>query len=103
MSINYDAETKVKAARLLTDHAADYETEWAAITVISQRLGMLPETLRRWVRQAQVDAGQRSGVSTESAREICELKRKCRELEQTIDVLKAAARFFARECEPLHR
>lgn len=103
MSIKYDADTKVKAVRLVTEHAGDYDTEWAAITAISKRLGMTPETLRRWVRQAQVDAGQRSGVSTESAREIRELKRKCRELEQTIEVLKAATSFFARECDPLYR
>ncbi len=64
---------------------------------------MTPETLRRWVRQAQVDAGQRSRVSTESAREIRELKRKCAELERTIEVLKAATTFFARECDPLRR
>lgn len=63
---------------------------------------MTPETLRCWVRQAQVDAGQRLGVSTESAGEIRELKRKCRELEQTIEVLKAATSFFARECDPLY-
>lgn len=44
-----------------------------AITAISQRLEMTPETLHRWVRQAQLDAGQRSGASTELAREIREL------------------------------
>jgi transposase len=76
MSIKYDAETKARAAvRLVTEHAGDYHAEWAAMTAISRRLGMTPETLRCWVRQAQVDAGQRSGVSTESAREIRELKR----------------------------
>jgi transposase len=103
MPIEYDAETRAEAVRLVTDHAADHQAEWATITAISQRLAMTPETLRRWVRQAQVDAGQRSGVSMESAREIRELKYKCAELEQTIEVRKAATRFFARECDPLHR
>jgi transposase len=103
MSIKYDADTKAKAVRLVTDHAEDYDTEWAAITAISKRLGMTPETLRRWVRQAQVDVGERAGVSSAAAREIRELKRKNRELEQTIEVLKAATGFFARECDPLHR
>jgi transposase len=100
MSIKYDAETKVKAVRLVTEHAGDYDTEWAAITAISKRWGMTPETLRRWVRQAQVDAGQRLGVSRESAREIRELKRKCAELERTIEVLKAATSFFAAGVSP---
>ena len=97
MSIKYDADTKAKAVRQVTDHAEDYGTEWAAITAISKRLGMTPETLRRWVRQAQVDVGERAGVSSAAAREIRELKRKNRELEQTIEVLKAATGFFARE------
>jgi transposase len=53
MPVKYDAETKAKVVRLVTDHAADYDAEWAAITAISQRWGMTPKTLRRWVRQAQ--------------------------------------------------
>lgn len=103
MPRKYDADTKAKAVRLVRDHAGDYETEWAAMTAVSARLGMSTETLRKWVRQAAVDAGEAAGVSTESAREIRELKRKNRELEQTIEVLKAATGFFARECDPLHR
>ena len=71
--------------------------------VVSARLGTSAETLRKWIRQSEVDAGQVPGVPTESAREIRELKRKCAELERTIEVLKAATSFFARECDPLHR
>jgi transposase len=70
---------------------------------ISARLGTGAETVRTWVRQSEVDAGQAPGVPTESAREIRELKGKCAELERTIEVLKAATSFFARECDPLSR
>jgi len=70
---------------------------------ISARLGMTGETLRKWVRQVEVDAGEKPGLSTESAVELRELRRKCRELEQTIEVLKAATSFFVRECDPLRR
>jgi transposase len=66
-------------------------------------LGTSAETLRQWLRLAEVDAGQAPGLSTESAREIRGLKRKCAELERTIEVLKAARSFFARECDPLSR
>jgi len=52
------------------------------------------------LRQAEVDAGLAPGTSSESAQEIRELKRRNRELEQTIEVLKAATRFFARENDP---
>jgi transposase-like protein len=53
---------------------------------ISGRLGMNPETLRKWVRQAEVDAGEAAGMSTEEKRELRELRRKCRELESTVQV-----------------
>jgi transposase len=96
----YDAETRARAVRLYAEHVGDYDSPWAAMKAISGRLGMTAETLRLWVRQAEVDAGQRPGLSTESAAELGELRRKCRELEQTIEVLKAATTFFARECDP---
>lgn len=103
MPNKYDRETRAKAVRLVKDHVADYETESAAIKAISARLGMSAETLRKWVRQSEVDAGEAPGVPTESVRELRELRRKNRELEQTIEVLKAATSFFVRECDPQHR
>jgi transposase len=99
----YDQGTKEKAIRLVRDHAADYDSEWAAICEISGRQGMTAETLRRSIRQDQVDAGQAAGVSTEAGREIRELKRKNAELERTIKILKAATSFFVREWDPLRR
>jgi transposase len=103
MPSKYDEQTKAKAVRLVTEHIEDYDSEWAAITAVAGRLGMTPETLRRWVRQAAVDAGQADGVSSESAREIRELKRKNAELERTVEILKAATSFFARESDPRSR
>ena len=103
MPSKYDEQTKAKAVRLVTEHGQAYESEWAAITAVAGRLGMTPETLRRWVRQAAVDAGQAEGVTSESAREIRELKRKNAELERTVEILKAATSFFARESDPRSR
>jgi transposase len=103
MASRYDENTRVRAVRLVREHADDYETEWAAMKAISARLGMSAETLRKWVRQAEVDAGAAAGVPTEIIRELRELRRKCRELESTIEILKAATSFFARECDPRHR
>ena len=99
----FDKETRAKAVRLVREHRGDYESEYAAIKAVSARLGMTAETLRKWIRQSEVDSGQKPGLSTESAQELRELRVKCRELEQTIEVLKAATTFFARECDPLHR
>ena len=103
MPSRFDRETRAKAVRLVRDHVGDYESEWAAIKAVSARLGTSAETLRKWIRQSEVDVGEAPRVSTESAREIRELKRRCAELERTIEVLKAATSFFARECDPLSR
>ena len=94
--MKWDKETKEKAVRLVIEHQEEYPSKWAAITAVSSRLGMSRETLRRWVRQHRVDAGQERGVTTEQSAEMRELKRKNAELEQTIAILKAAATFFAR-------
>src|SRR5436309_2414683 len=85
MPNRYDQDTRAKAIRLVRDHAGDYATEWAAITAVSGRLGMSAETLRKWIRQAEVDEGKAPGVSSSESAEIRELRRKNRELEQTIE------------------
>jgi transposase len=103
MPKKYDVETRARAVRLVTEHADDYGSEYEAIKTVAGRLGMGPETLRKWVRQAEVDAGQREGTTSASAREVRELKRKNAELEQTIGILKAATSFFVRESDPRHR
>jgi transposase-like protein len=64
---------------------------------------MNAETLRNWIRQQQVDTGQRDGLSSEAAGEIRELKRRNAELEQSVEVLKAATSFFVRESDPRSR
>ena len=73
MPVRYDQDTKAKAIRLVREHAGDYPSEYAAITAVARRLGMTPETLRKWIRQAAVDEGQAPGVSSEAAKEIREL------------------------------
>lgn len=103
MPKRYDENTKARAVRLVVDHVEDYASEWDATTTVAGRLGVSPETLRRWLRQAEIDAGEVDGVSTSSAREIRDLKRKNAELERTIEILKAATSFFVRESDPQHR
>ncbi len=103
MPSRYDDQTRVKAIRLVTEHRDQYASEWETIGTVAKRLGMNPETLRKWIRQAEVDAGERPGLSTAEAREIRQLKRKNAELEQTIEILKAATSFFVRESDPQQR
>ncbi len=102
-SKRYPAEVRERAVRLVVEHRRDYESEWAAIGSIAQKCGMTAETLRKWVRQAEVDGGRRSGISTEDALRIKELERENKELRRANEILKAASAFFARELDPQPR
>jgi transposase len=103
MPKQYDAQMRAKAVRLVQEHRDDYASEWEAMKAIGARLGINAETIRKWVRQAEIDAGQAVGTTTAAAREIRELKRKNAELEQTVEILKAATSFFVRESDPQRR
>ena len=74
--------------------------EWAASTSIAGKLGATPETVRHWVRRAEIDDGRRPGVTTEERERIQQLERENRELRRANEILKAASAFFARELDP---
>ena len=79
----------------------EYPSDWPAICAVAAKLGIgTAKTLRKWIRQAEVDEGTAPGTSTAESAQVRELKRKNRELEQTIEILKAATGFFAREYDP---
>jgi transposase len=71
-----------------------------AVTRVARQLGIGPESLRNWVKQADIDKGKRPGVTTEQQRRIAELERENRELRRANEILKAASAFFARELDP---
>jgi transposase-like protein len=76
---------------------------YAACNAIGPKLGIGPETLRRWGLQAQVDSGQRHGPTSDEMVEIKVLKGKVRDLEEANEILKQASIFFARELDPRQR
>ncbi|GJF14911.1 hypothetical protein NGTWS1803_28640 [Mycolicibacterium cyprinidarum] len=84
MPKKYDEEFKARAVRLVSDHVEEYDSRTACVVAVAKRLGVAPETLRRWINQAEVDTGVRDGVPTDTVRELRELKRKNRELEETV-------------------
>jgi transposase len=99
----YPAEVRERAVRLVVEHRREYPNEWAAICSIAQKCGMTAETLRKWVRQSEVDGGRRPGVSSEETARIKELERENKELRRANEILKAASAFFARELDPQPR
>jgi transposase len=96
----YPREVRERAVRLVLDHGHEHDSQWAAIQSIAEKFGMTAETLRKWVRQAEIDGGKRRGVTTVEAARIKELERENRELRRANEILKAASAFFARELDP---
>ena len=96
----YPAEVRERAVRLVLEHQSDYPSQWAAISSIASKSGMTAETLRKWVRGAEVDGGARPGLTTEERDRLRELERENRELRRANEILKAASAFFARELDP---
>jgi transposase len=84
---------------MVAEATPEHESEYAAMTAVARRLGASPETVRKWVRQAQVDAGDRPGTTTEASEEVKRLRRENAELRRANEILKAASAFFAAELD----
>jgi transposase len=96
----YPDELRDRAVRLVFEIRKSSGQKQGAVARIADQLGINRETLRGWVRQAEVDDGQRPGTSTGDAQRIAELEREVGELRRANGILKAAATFFARELDP---
>lgn len=96
----YPAELRERAVALVFEWRAGHPGERGAMRAVADRLGVHPETLRNWVAWAEVDAGQRPGVSSDAQQRISELEKENRELRRANEILKAASAFFARELDP---
>ncbi len=92
----YPLELRERAVRMVVDHREDYDSEWAAMRSIAEMLGVgTTETLRKWVRQAEVDGGARPGVSSAEQHRIRDLERENRELRRANEILRKASAYFA--------
>ena len=89
----YPVEVRERAVRLARESER-------GITPVARDLGLNPETLRQWVRQAEADDGSRQDMlSTRERAELAELRRENRDLRRSNEILKAASVFFARELD----
>jgi transposase len=91
----FSPEVRERAIRLVREQAHDHASQWAAIRSIAPKLGCTTETLRRWVRQDERNAGQRPGLTSDEQQRLKELERENRELRRTNEILRKASAYFA--------
>jgi transposase len=96
----YPPELRERAVRMVQETIEQTGERFGVITRVARQLGIGSESLRTWVRQAEVDGGRRPGLTTAEQQRIAELERDNRELRRANEILKAAASFFARELDP---
>ena len=94
-STRYSPEIRERAVRMVFEHQADYDSQWAAMNSIAAKIGCTAETLRKWVRRAERDQGLREGVTSLERERLKALERENRELKRANEILRKASAFFA--------
>lgn len=95
----YSEELRARATRMVIEAKKDPATAYGACRRIAEQLGVHNEALRNWVRQAEIDGGQRVGTTTSDAERLAELERENRELRRANTILRQASAFFAAELD----
>ena len=80
---------------MVAEHEREYDSQWAAIRSIAEKIGCAAETLRKWIRQAERDAGRRPGLTTEERERVRELEPENRELRWANEILRKTSAYFA--------
>src|SRR5215475_3501270 len=91
----YSPEVRERAVRMVFEHQAEHESQWAAIISIAGKIGCTAESLRQWVRQAERDQGKRAGLTSTERERLKQLERENLELKRANEILRKAAAFFA--------
>ena len=91
----YSPELRERAVRMVFEHQAEYDSQWAALNSIAGKIGCTAETLRKWVRRAEKNQGLRDGMTTSDRERLKALERENRELKRANEILRKASAFFA--------
>ena len=94
-SNRFSPEVRERAVRMVLEHRGEYPSLWACIESIAPKIGCVPQTLNDWVKQQEIDAGIREGLSTEERAHMKALEREVKELRRANEILKLASAFFA--------
>jgi transposase len=95
----YPPELRERSVRMVAETIAETGERWGVVARVARQLGIGEETLRGWVRQADIDTGRRPGATTEDKARIVELEKENRELKRANAILKSASAFFAAELD----
>src|ERR1700757_4549986 len=96
----YPEELRERAGKMVSESREQDGKGHGELARVGRQLGVHPEALRSWVKQAEIDGGERPGTTTGDRQRICELEREVRELRRANEILKAASAYFARELDP---
>ena len=91
----YSQEFRERAVRMVVEHGSDYDSEWEAICSIAEKIGCSSESLRKWLRQTEVDSGRRGGLTSDEQARVKDLEREVRELRRANEILRKASAYFA--------
>ena len=91
----YSPEVRERAVRMVLEHQDQYESQWAAMASIAEKIGCTAESLRKWVRQAERDQGRKPGLTTDERERLKALERENKELRRANEILRKASAFFA--------
>jgi|TARA_R100001460_G_C3535760_1_gene173982 transposase-like protein len=94
-SNKFSPEVRERAVRLVQEHRGEYPSLWAAVESIAPKIGCVPQTLLEWIKRAEVDTGERPGMTTAEAQRLKDLERENKELRRANDILRTASAFFA--------
>ena len=92
----FSPEVRERAIRLVGEQEGQYESQWAAIRSVAEKIGCSAETLRSWIRQGERDQGKRPGLTTSERERLKDLEKENRELRKANEILRLASAYFAK-------